>query len=527
MSELHRKPDNPYKPGMMRLRADDLNAIVRAVIRQIRGGANVNTQYFNDRILVQSHQVGVDLPDLSCYIMQFVVLEEHEEGNYLICSPFSQPNNETHQWIPQKYDEELDQDSKVKILVAKPYHLQKKVWSDPEPVVQIQEDEQIDIIYPNTLDVEARQIDLTYDGQENAEYEQLERITPGYFPGDIITAVRMATGLNKRSIDDETQKMVDGEPILWIDLNVAARKWDIPQDASTYDFRHVGSNLSCWYAVGENESAGPPFGQMWPLPGITAFPLWTGNGGVVDGMGVRLDLQATSGARIRFGLYSAPKRFRGDQIPRDLMFGSMEFRADQAEFIGPLRDVTNVVVGPGYCWGVLQLRPGTQDHPNIKSVSGSSTGTLNGFYTFTVSAIYADGTESKTSDPVSVDVALVSQLIISWDVFSGAVNYSIYYGNSLVGTTSSTTFIWDGVTFPESTHGPLNIYPTIGSYADIGYAMFGFADDFTTYWRSAISVDTATEGELPGRFPGGWILQNFPTLAIPLILVHFSRSRLG
>ncbi len=126
MPFLDPKP-NPFRRGDPAPGATDLNKIVQAVLRQIRGGGNTNVSDFGDRVVVHSDQTQT-FPVPANYITQFVVLEEFDD--MLKCVPFQQPISSglPNTWIPQPYYQALELESQSIFYVAKPYTLQVTPW---------------------------------------------------------------------------------------------------------------------------------------------------------------------------------------------------------------------------------------------------------------------------------------------------------------------------------------------------------------------------------------------------------------
>lgn len=199
MAFLDPKPGR-FREGMTQLRTSDLNKILAGVPRQLRGAGNVTVDYFGDRILINADSDQLHAAETT---MQFVVLQEF--GDYLLCTPFYQPSDkEGQEFAPQMYDASLGHDSKIQCYVAKPYLLQQTPWNGSSVTVNGQ---YVTYDYPSTGN-------RTYTtGSSSTKVSQ--QITPSYFPGDVILAIQSITGLKDSS----------GFPILWMDLNVAARQW--------------------------------------------------------------------------------------------------------------------------------------------------------------------------------------------------------------------------------------------------------------------------------------------------------------
>lgn len=126
MPQLDNKPD-PFRRGQEQLSAEALNMIVRAVLRQLRGGGDNLVSYYNDRVVVSSKDSLPNSVHPGNFYAQFVVLEEFDD--YLLCAPYFPPQH-NGTWTPQTYDADLGQDSIVKVYVAKPYNLQRTPWDN-------------------------------------------------------------------------------------------------------------------------------------------------------------------------------------------------------------------------------------------------------------------------------------------------------------------------------------------------------------------------------------------------------------
>src|SRR4051812_23067072 len=96
----------PFRPGDDLPSSAELNDIVRAVIRQIRGGRNSSVSYFGDRVTVGSQSLTPTLPAAENYIQQFVILQEYDD--YLKCAIYHQPvNEEGSAWLTPDYLQSL------------------------------------------------------------------------------------------------------------------------------------------------------------------------------------------------------------------------------------------------------------------------------------------------------------------------------------------------------------------------------------------------------------------------------------
>ncbi len=128
MPHLEKKGE-PFQAGQMTLSAEQLNDLRRAVIREARGGKNVDVGSYGDRLLVSSDPSIGSLPALGHHVFQFIVLEELNDT--LKCTPFLAPDK-GGQWVPWIYNvDDLNYDPQTKktinlpiYYVAKPYLLQ-------------------------------------------------------------------------------------------------------------------------------------------------------------------------------------------------------------------------------------------------------------------------------------------------------------------------------------------------------------------------------------------------------------------
>ena len=125
MAFVHSKP-GPFHRGDRPPGATDLNMIVQAVMRQIRGGTNTDVSNFGDRVTVGSSQIEPQLASASNYVMQFTVLQELADS--LLCAVFTQPAS-PFGWIPQPYFQGLQLSDQIQYQVAKPYYLQQTPWN--------------------------------------------------------------------------------------------------------------------------------------------------------------------------------------------------------------------------------------------------------------------------------------------------------------------------------------------------------------------------------------------------------------
>jgi hypothetical protein len=200
MPELDTKPDM-FVRGHPAPGAKSLNEIVQAVLRQIRGGAHVDSSYYGDRVFLDSHHINPQLPDVRNYLTQFVIVQI--QTDFLICTPFYQPLDQYGQWTPQLYDPNLGQGKQPVYAVAKPYQLQQTPFAG------------------KTVLLNQLLVSFTYTGigmrtASSANGSEDQVIVPDYFLGDIITAYPLPAGY----IDPNHQTQ-----LAWTDMNTAARAW--------------------------------------------------------------------------------------------------------------------------------------------------------------------------------------------------------------------------------------------------------------------------------------------------------------
>lgn len=207
MPELDPKPEPfQYRGKSTRLHMSDLEAMRRAILRQVRGGDDVDVQYFGDRVVVRGTATGPTLPDVNNYATLFVVLKEYDD--YLLCTPYQIPLTSDLSWEPPLYDKNRGSDriqNPVTAHVAKPYALQKTPWHNRTVSGG---GKTLTFSYPN-----ANRRNVT-DSDGNTYPQELEP----YWPGDVITAVQLPMGY----------KDPDGLPVVWLDLNSAGRSWNSP-----------------------------------------------------------------------------------------------------------------------------------------------------------------------------------------------------------------------------------------------------------------------------------------------------------
>jgi hypothetical protein len=209
MPFLDPKPD-PFRAGQSgRLSASALNALIKNRLRQIRGGRDTDVGYFGDRVVVSSHQIGPLQVDVANFLNPFAVISETDD--WLVCVPFIQPTGANGEWEPQVYDSGLDAGNPVQILVAKPYILQRSPWDGQTVTIN-------GIAYTYSYGATGSRVAII-----GTSGSVTQNITPSYFPGDIIEGIKVPTGYTDPTLN---------VPVVWVDANLAARKWTPPDNTS-------------------------------------------------------------------------------------------------------------------------------------------------------------------------------------------------------------------------------------------------------------------------------------------------------
>jgi hypothetical protein len=208
MSFLDKKPE-PFRRGQDGpLSARVMNEIIRAVIRQIRGGNETDVGYYGDRLTVESQHNQGYLSQLANYFMQWTVLSEVEDA--LLCTPFQQPADNVS-WLPQYYYPDNGQTPQGQLVtnffVAKPYQLQQTPWNGKQVTLNGQ------LISFNYTGIGTRTVTSV---NTTPIISEMQVIVPDYMPGDVIFAVRVPTGYMDFNLN---------VPIAWMDINTAARAW--------------------------------------------------------------------------------------------------------------------------------------------------------------------------------------------------------------------------------------------------------------------------------------------------------------
>jgi hypothetical protein len=203
MSRLYIKPDS-FRRDEEELSASKLEQILRAVMRQFKGGTGVDVNYFQDRIVINKAGKDSTLPRVENYLRQFVVLQVM--ADVLLCVPFTQEDDGNGNLKPHIYDPNYAQGTVGQMYVAKPYQLQQTPFNGKSVTLN---NVSVSFQYNG---VGAR---LAFGGGVS----ESQVIVPDYFQGDIVLACRATTGY----ITPNT----NNTPVLWMDINSAARAWAV------------------------------------------------------------------------------------------------------------------------------------------------------------------------------------------------------------------------------------------------------------------------------------------------------------
>lgn len=215
---LDEKPE-PFLRGRPQPGARDLNTIVQAVLRRLYGGRDTEVGYYGDRVTIGSNGLVAGLPDILNYVAPFTVVQELDD--LLLCIPFSLPVAGTPPlWTNPVWSSPFVGNSTPLIYVAKPFDLQKSPWNGKSLIV-------------NGV---ATTYIYTGIGQRNANMTA-QQITPNYFAGDVILAVRAPTGL----LTPPTQNQAPQQYVIWQDINNSARIWAGSSAASVFSGCRVSS----------------------------------------------------------------------------------------------------------------------------------------------------------------------------------------------------------------------------------------------------------------------------------------------
>lgn len=336
MSYLNKKSE-PFKlEDQIPLGA--LNNLRDGMPRQVRGGAGISVEQMGDRLVVRDNRSPVVTPDHGNYAAQFVVRQEFDD--YLLCVPFTQPAAGSGWWEPQEYDSTLESGAVIYTYIAKPYILQKTPWHNKTVTAN---GEDFDIAYTATVG----ERELT-DTSGNV-YTQ--KINP-YLSGEVIWARKGLTGLTAPN----------GLPIVWADENSAGRQWitdevtasdpdTVPPGVYTgpvstgtlvqlvnqiagqqdkYETWWRSSYTTSYYPAGGDKMSVPAVGYLFQTGTIYCLPFLIARTGTIDSIGVYPANPASSGAKVRIGLYIGNVTSLGGlpNYPGALLFDSGEVDVD-------------------------------------------------------------------------------------------------------------------------------------------------------------------------------------------------------
>jgi len=190
-----------------RIKASDIRGIASSVPVSIMGGGNgVRVNKVGSRLSISQKNDYRNWP----VIMAFRV-ESTLSGDYLVCRPVAW-NNAAKQNIANP---------SAAVLVARPHHLQYTPWHNKYIYFQ---DSAYTVRYSYT-DQKTR----TATRSDTNESET-QHLTPEYFSGDIIVAIRCPGPL----FVSEDEGLADGK-IYWVDLNNAGRCWAVDGDDAEPD----------------------------------------------------------------------------------------------------------------------------------------------------------------------------------------------------------------------------------------------------------------------------------------------------
>jgi len=215
----------------------------------------VHIDNYGDRLVVKIPPASKD-NDLELAL--FVVLEEYDD--YLLCAAVNlglvnaAPGEETYDLalpVPPIYDAAFgaQMPENRRIWIAKPYHLQRTPWQNQvvNGVGYTYSGVNSTTVWPPAMDHPA--------GVRLANTTTTERITPAYFPGDIIIARLGPTGYaNPYTIQAPSTNPEDYQ-IVWQDMNCAARKWATNQASATGHDTKLMTHISGFSGVTTISSA--------------------------------------------------------------------------------------------------------------------------------------------------------------------------------------------------------------------------------------------------------------------------------
>lgn len=245
MPGIHGKPDR-FRAGQQRLSAGALNKILDATNRQFIGGPSSNVEFYGDRMVVNSIPDEDFAPFRPPPVLASVLVEYDD---YLLCTVVGQTKQFPIQY-PMEYNQTLGTDEldDLKVYVAKPYALQRTPFEGKMvpvhtagPADTAEEDAFVTYSFPGTNTTTAsfpgagvlappfpidHALGLRVATNPDATLV-VERITPCYFPGEIIRLILRNTGyLIPNPALAPAGTLYEGWPIMiWQDANEAGRTW--------------------------------------------------------------------------------------------------------------------------------------------------------------------------------------------------------------------------------------------------------------------------------------------------------------
>jgi hypothetical protein len=259
---------------------------------------------------------------------------------------------------------------------------------------------------------------------------------------------------------------------------------------------HQKNNVlgECWYPTGEfafftsdslailgyppsisNSYGYNPSTQINPIfnqGNIQLIPYYSGEGGLVDGVGIGLGTPASTatfggipagtGCRIVIAIYDAENTASGEMYPTKLLYQSPEIQADDWTLgIGAIKLKISKPIRFNPCsiyWFAMQFKQGNVV-PNLTSatpVAGEGLG-VDTSWSYVITAIvgntettFSNVQSATTYNSGSVDFA---QIALQWSTVPGASSYRIYRASpiALDGTQCSFHDTATGTSYTDST----------------------------------------------------------------------------
>lgn len=216
MPELSPKP--PDARSGFGITAEWLNQLKNAIPRTITGGDGASVKRMGDRYVIEQQQFPEN--EQISEVHTFVVLIEYDD--VLACvSAISMP-------LPFYHDPNLgwnllaNGENGGVIYVAKPRWLRRTFYERSLSAIPVHANTSVGFTHVETGKRISRTV-IESIGQDALPYfgpSHIEVITPSYFSGEVIRAVRSDSGLFIIEQDRSTQT-----PVTWIDINDAGRSW--------------------------------------------------------------------------------------------------------------------------------------------------------------------------------------------------------------------------------------------------------------------------------------------------------------